>query len=215
MGNLEYLVGGPHLEVQDEDVDQMFRLLVEGCKKDGQDPMVEQIRDEMREGIRTPGYIVVMDDKKMVGVGSFKVVNKTEDGRPIVELRRSAINPNYQSQYVGHHLYMVAIKIVETLYPNAVIVAATRSRYLKKSSPKRGYRIVSVPEFAELANLGDETDLNSMEERGFFGTVFDQAKLSPIEKVQAKAQRFTDSLILLPGGDKIFSVLSKLKSLGR
>ncbi|MBT4917339.1 GNAT family N-acetyltransferase [Candidatus Peregrinibacteria bacterium] len=182
---IKYVSGRDAEEIDESDFDQvsddLVKSLFSGLDSDnvklkgkGPEDIRKSVVADVMQMIKNSHIVLALDDEKVVGMEGYKVVNITEDGRPVIELSHVVVDADYRRQDVSTHMYSKLLSEVLLSCPNCIIVATSRDQVFQNFARNRGYKMESLQKAFDLMGRKDGPEyVQSMEGIGFKGLVFD------------------------------------------
>jgi len=185
---IRYLSGGDVDEVQQSDLERLSGDLVDALfsgvdadrirlKGKGAEEVREAVIYNMRKMISANGAVLAIDEEKVVGMEGYKILNVTDDGRPVIELSHVVVDSDYRGRKISARMYEKIFSDIFLKIPNPIIVANSREKTFLNLMERRGYEVGPLRPVYDLMGRKDGDDyVREMESIGFRGLIFDPKK---------------------------------------
>jgi len=94
------------------------------------------IYEDIRAMLKDRGLLGVIIEEKLAGIGGFMEVAKTDDKRPVIELRRMVLDKDYRGQNRYPALADECVKQAEGRNPETLIVASRQPSVIQWSKDR-------------------------------------------------------------------------------
>ncbi len=183
----EFRNGGSDVIASDEDLSLLAETLVKETFEPSEfDEYFPGKLAEFKELIKQPEASLLFDGEKLIGIGKSVLQREgTQAQKPIVEIKRVTVSPNYQGKGLGSILTLQLHQDILSKHPKGVIFSIISRHEKAKSVLNHGYRQISHEEYFEMLGRPNDPEIQGLKDANMMIYIMGEENSPNVSKVQS------------------------------